>query len=139
MLTASTFVGHCFAIKYHLNVVPPSPCKHIVFKLFLNGRAITTWGIDPTEKQHGTVVKSLWAPGPSYNGQAGLECRNFVFLPGQETRSPAEDGGLIEVKVFRARDRKAQAPRLEEFHPQKNYGIAYVASTAWKVYDVVDG
>ncbi|KAH7633383.1 hypothetical protein B0T09DRAFT_259902 [Sordaria sp. MPI-SDFR-AT-0083] len=126
--TIATYIpsvpGHCFAIKYHLNVVPPSPCKHIVFKLFLNGRAITTWGIDPTEKQHGTVVKSLWAPGPSYNGQAGLECRNFVFLPGQETRSPAEDGGLIEVKVFRARDRKAQAPRLEEFHPQKNYGIA---------------
>ncbi|KAJ4407122.1 hypothetical protein N0V85_004412 [Neurospora sp. IMI 360204] len=126
--TIATYIpsvpGHCFGIKYNINVVPPLPCKHVVFKLFLNGRTITTWGIDPTERQHGTIVKSLWAPGPGYNGQAGLECRNFVFLPGQETRSPAEDGGLIEVKVFRAQDRKARAPKVEDFHPQKNYGIA---------------
>ncbi|KAL0467083.1 hypothetical protein QR685DRAFT_75025 [Neurospora intermedia] len=126
--TIATYIpsvpGHCFAIQYNINVPPPPPCKYFFFKLFLNGRAITSWGINPTERQHGNVVKSLWAPGPSYNGQAGLECRNFVFLPGQETRSPAEDGGLIEVKVFRAQDRKARAPKVEDFHPQKNYGIA---------------
>ncbi|KAK1778214.1 hypothetical protein QBC45DRAFT_168502 [Copromyces sp. CBS 386.78] len=126
--TIATYIpsvpGHCFAIKYNINVVPSSPCKYVFFRLYLNGRSITAWGIDPTERPHGTVTKSLWAPAPRYNGQAGLECRNFVFLPGQETRSPAEDGGLIEVKVFRAQDRIARAFNLDQFHPQKNYGIA---------------
>lgn len=118
--------GHCFAIKYKFNVIPPSPCKYVFFKLFLNGRAIAAWGIDPAKlpQQHGNVRRSLWAPGTGYNGQSGLECRNFVFLPGQENRSPAEDGGLIEVQVFRAQGRMPRAPPLEEFHPQKNYGIA---------------
>ncbi|KAK3403122.1 hypothetical protein B0T20DRAFT_17471 [Sordaria brevicollis] len=118
--------GHSFAIKYKFNVIPPPPCKYVFFKLFLNGRAIASWGINPSTlpQQHGNVRKSLWAPGPSHNGQSGLECRNFVFLPGQEHRSAAEDGGLIEVQVFRAQGRTSRAPPLEEYHPQKNYGIA---------------
>lgn len=47
-----------------------------------------------------------------------------MFLPGEEYKSVAEDGGLIEIQVFRAKERRPRAPRLEEFRFQENHGIA---------------
>lgn len=94
------------------------------FKLFINGRRIVSWGIEPVLGKQSKVVRSIWAPGPQYGGMAGLEERNFVFLPGQENKSAAEDGGLIEIQVFRARARKARAPNLEEYRRSQAYGIA---------------
>jgi hypothetical protein len=90
----------------------------------MNGRPIAAWGIDPKARPSGKVVKSLWAPCALYDDQVGFEGRNFVFLPGQEHKSVAEDGGLIEIQVFRAKERRARAPRVEEFRFQDNYGIA---------------
>ncbi|KAL2019621.1 hypothetical protein VTK56DRAFT_9436 [Thermocarpiscus australiensis] len=113
-----------FAINYRINNTPPPPCKYVFFRLYINGRLITAWGIDPSVRLKGRVVKSLWAPCGQYSDQIGLEGRSFVFLPGQEYKSVAEDGGLIEIQVFRAIERRARAPRLEEFRVQENYGIA---------------
>ena len=90
----------------------------------MNARPIAAWGIDPVVRPKGKVVKSLWAPCAGYTSQVGFEGRNFVFLPGEEYKSVAEDGGLIEIQVFRARERRARAPRLDEFRFQENYGIA---------------
>jgi hypothetical protein len=90
----------------------------------MNARPIAAWGIDPAVRPKGQVVKSLWAPCAGYTGQVGFEGRNFVFLPGEEYKSVAEDGGLIEIQVFRARERRARAPKLDEFRFQENYGIA---------------
>lgn len=117
-------VGTPFAINYTINSAPPAPCKYIFFRLFMNARPIAAWGIDPHVRQKGKVVKSLWAPCELYEDQIGFEGRNFVFLPGQELKSVAEDGGLIEIQAFRATARRARAPRLEEFRFQENYGIA---------------
>lgn len=83
-----------------------------------------SWGIQPVLGKHSKVVRSIWAPGPQYGDLAGLEERNFVFLPGQEKKSAAEDGGLIEIQTFRARARKARAPNLEEYRYPQTYGIA---------------
>jgi len=47
-----------------------------------------------------------------------------VFLPGEENKSIAEDGGLIEVQAFRAQGRRARSARLEQFRYQENYSIA---------------
>jgi hypothetical protein len=94
------------------------------FKLLMNGRHISSWGIEPAVRCVGRVVKSLWAPGGRYNEQIGLEERSFVFLPGQENKSAAEDGGIIEIQAFRAKDRRSRAPRLPEFRFQNNYRIA---------------
>jgi hypothetical protein len=94
----------------------------------MNARPIAAWGIDPTIRPKGKVVKSLWSPCRLYTDQIGFEGRNFVFLPGQEFKSVAEDGGLIEIQVFRAKERRARAPKLEEFRFQENYGIALVFS-----------
>ena len=90
----------------------------------MNGRRIASWGIDLAVRPQGRVVKSLWAPGGQYNNQIGLEERDFVFLPGQENKGVAEDGGLIEIQAFRAKNRWPRAPKLEEFRFLENYGIA---------------
>lgn len=116
--------GTPFAINYSIHEVPPAPCKYLFFRLYVNGRPITAWGIDPNVRPKGKVAKSLWAPCARYNDQVGFEGRNFVFLPGQEYKSVAEDGGLIEIQVFREMERRPRAPRLEEFRFQDNYGIA---------------
>lgn len=93
----------------------------------MNARPIASWGVAPNVRSKGKVVKSLWAPRARYSDQIGFEGRNFVFLPGQEYKSVAEDGGLIEIQAFRAKERRPRAPRLEEFRFQNNYGIAWVA------------
>lgn len=85
---------------------------------------MASWGIDPTLERSGRIAKTIWEPAGRYSEFLGLEGRNFVFLPGQENKSIAEDGGLIEIQAFRARDRLPRAPRVEEFRNQENYGIA---------------
>ncbi|KAK3299384.1 uncharacterized protein B0H64DRAFT_316793 [Chaetomium fimeti] len=116
--------GTPFSINYSVNTAPAAPCKYIFFRLYMNARPIAAWGIDPAVRPKGKVVKSLWSPCRLYTDRVGFEGRNFVFLPGQEHKPVAEDGGLIEIQVFRAKARRARAPRLEEFRFQENYGIA---------------
>ncbi|KAL2263485.1 hypothetical protein VTK26DRAFT_6601 [Humicola hyalothermophila] len=116
--------GTRFAINYRINTAPVAPCKFVFFSLYINARPVAAWGIDPEVRPNGNVVKSLWAPGSQYQNQVGFEGRNFVFLPGEERKSIAEDGGLIEVQVFRAKERRARAPKLETFRFHENYGIA---------------
>ncbi|KAK4251052.1 hypothetical protein C7999DRAFT_11116 [Corynascus novoguineensis] len=120
----SSIPGSPFAIDYSINTAPSAPCKYVFFRLYMNGRPIAAWGVDPVVRPNGKIVKSLWAPSALYADQVGLEGRNFVFLPGQEHKSVAEEGGLIEIQVFRAKERRARTPRLEEFRYQENYGIA---------------
>ncbi|KAK4242248.1 hypothetical protein C8A03DRAFT_29509 [Achaetomium macrosporum] len=116
--------GTQFAINYSINTVPPVPCKYVFFRLYMNGRSIASWGIDPNVRPQGKVAMSLWAPSGMYYDEVGFEGRNFVFLPGQDHKSVAEDGGLIEIRAFQAKERRARPPRLEEFRYQDNYGIA---------------
>lgn len=116
--------GSRFAVSYTVNTRPPAPCKFIFFRLYINSRPIAAWGVDLVTRSSGKVVQSLWAPGARYNDQVGFEGRNFVFLPGQENKSVAEDGGLIEVQAFRAQGRRARSARLEQFRYQENYSIA---------------
>ena len=42
-------------------------------------------------------------------------------------RSVADDGGLIEVRVFRAKGRRKSLPTPAEFKPQDQYGLVYVS------------
>ncbi|KAK4453096.1 hypothetical protein QBC34DRAFT_396268 [Podospora aff. communis PSN243] len=148
--------GSTFSVEYTVNKIPelsgPGPqelCKYIYFKLFINGRHMTDWGIDPTVIHQGRVDKSLWAPSGRYSEYVGVEGRHFVFLPGQENKSVAEDGGLIEVRAFRAANRAPRSLGLEEFRNQENYGIATpsiglvdepqdVIKYHWHLHDPVD-
>ncbi|KAI1864911.1 uncharacterized protein JN550_008731 [Neoarthrinium moseri] len=131
--------GEQFWLKYNVLRVPPS-AAHLYFKMFTNGRLITSWGI-PTHSADGglcqqpvssTVVKALYEPGQRWYNQGtgsegravGIETRYFHFMNGLDKRSVAEDGGLIEIQVFRSSGRKRRAPRLPEFRNQEQYGIA---------------
>jgi hypothetical protein len=121
-----------------LRIAPPA--THLFFKMYMNGRLITSWGIlarndddgKPPRPVHGTVVRALYEPGDRWNdrgtgveGRAvGIEARYFHFMPAMRNRSVAEDGGLIEIQVFRSKGRKRRAPKMTEFRSQGHYGIA---------------
>ncbi|ROW06148.1 hypothetical protein VMCG_04680 [Cytospora schulzeri] len=123
--------GAQFWINYVVEKEPTPPC-HLFFKLYMNGRHITSWGIDPRIKNEGRVEKALYEPSARWdhedNGtvmkQNGIEARYFHFLCGQQEKCVAEDGGLIEVQVFRAKGRKRRAAKLDQYRHQEQYGIA---------------
>lgn len=97
----------------------------------MNGRNITSWGIDPRIQSSGSVKRALYEPSDRWhyemNGQItkreGIEARYFYFLPTSESTSIAEDGGLIEVQIFRAQGRRRRAPILATCRSQELYGI----------------
>ena len=74
---------------------------------------------DPSErwnyKDNGTVFKNN-----------GTEARPFFFTREDANRTVAEDGGLIEVLVFRARGRRRRIPKPGEFKSQDKWGIVQV-------------
>jgi hypothetical protein len=80
----------------------------------------------------GRVIRALYEPSERWHYKEndvafkrdGIETRYFHFMPGPEKSSIAEDGGLIEVQVFRAKGRRRRAARLEQFRSQEQYGIA---------------
>jgi hypothetical protein len=98
----------------------------------MNGRHITSWGINPKVKDKGRVEKALYEPSDRWNHEEegttmkpeGIEARYFHFIRDEHEKSVAEDGGLIEVMVFRARSRKRRAAKLNQYRHQDRYGIA---------------
>jgi hypothetical protein len=129
-------IGIRFFLKY--TIEPPHPDGQLFyFKLFMNGRHISSWGVNPRTNPKGQVLHGLFKPDGTWsiseNSQTfikqsgiGIESRPFLFTPEIGGRSAADDGGLIEVRVFRANGRKRRAPNLETFRPQEQYGIKYV-------------
>lgn len=99
--------------------------------MYINGRHITSWGLNHQTTPAGKVVRALYQPSErwqySHDGVTfkpeGIESRYFHFETGPE-KSIAEDGGLIEIKVFRSGARKRQAPELEQYRGRDQYGIA---------------
>ncbi len=100
--------------------------------MFINGRHITSWGIDPALKPSGSVVRAFYEPSDRWHHndakavlkRDGIEARYFHFVPGPEKPSVTEDGGLIEILAFRASAKKRRAMLLDQFRTQETYGIA---------------
>ncbi|POS76095.1 hypothetical protein DHEL01_v205506 [Diaporthe helianthi] len=98
----------------------------------MNGRQITSWGINPKVKVKGRVEKALYEPSDRWNQEEGgttikpegIEARYFHFMGDQQKKSVAEEGGLIEILVFRARGRKRRAAKLDQYRHQDKYGIS---------------
>ncbi|KAK8135886.1 hypothetical protein PG984_003826 [Apiospora sp. TS-2023a] len=123
--------GEQFWLKYS--------SSHLYFKMLMNGRPITSWGIsmksdkdgNPERPIRGTVVRALYEPRAQSQDkdlgtgarEIGIETRYFHFMAGLDKKSAAEDGGLIEVQIFRSKGRKRRAPKLPEFRDQDRYGI----------------
>lgn len=122
--------GSQFCINYVVKEEPCPPC-HLFFKLYMNGRHITSWGINPRIKTAGRAEKALYEPSQRWNQeengvvfkQEGIEARYFHFVSSQPEQSVAEDGGVIEVQVFRAKGRKRRAAKLDQYRHQEKYGI----------------
>ncbi|PSR80594.1 hypothetical protein BD289DRAFT_61871 [Coniella lustricola] len=119
--------GAHFFIKYVVHEAPPPTC-HLFFKLYMNGRHITSWGINTVVKSHGCTEKALYEPSDRWSREAngvvfkqqGIEARYFYFTDSREELSAAADGGLIEVQVFRAKGRRRRAAKLDQYRHQDN-------------------
>lgn len=128
---SSDSVGSQFGVHYSINRIPEPPCQ-LYFKIFLNGRSIASWGINPVVQSSGSVTRALFEPDDRWHykedgvlhRREGIEARCFYFLPNSSRASVAEDGGLIEVQVFRSKGRKRRAPVLGQHRGQESYGIA---------------
>lgn len=107
--------------------------------MFMNGRHIVSWGVDTRTSPTGVAVKALYEPCVRYQGHpddgerpshrvAGIEARYFFFAPNCDRDTApgsgvADDGGLVEVQVFRARHKVRKAVELEQYKNQAHYGI----------------
>lgn len=95
----------------------------------MNGRHITSWGINPKEKPEGQIMRALFNPAVEENMEfapAGIQPRHFYFAPEAEPDNEitALDGGLIEIKCYRASGRRQRAANAEDFRGgQKRYGL----------------
>ena len=98
----------------------------------MNGRHICSWGVNPRTHPRGQVLRALFEAEGKWDimedsgnvlRHSGIESRPFLFAQDAEGTSAAEDGGLIEIRVFRAKGRKRRLPKVEKFRPQDQYGI----------------
>lgn len=130
MNCSNSLPGSQFWINYVVDD-EPTPPSHLYFKLHMNGRHITSWGTNPKVKSQGCVEKALYEPCDRWSQeqsgvmfkQEGIEARYFYFVNDQQHPSVADDGGLIEVHVFRAKGRKRRAAKLDHYRQLDKYGI----------------
>ncbi|KAF5635214.1 hypothetical protein F25303_8585 [Fusarium sp. NRRL 25303] len=121
--------GSRFGFHYALNETSQLP-RYLYFKIFMNGRNITNCGVRVLNGASGSITRSLCEPSEHWKYKEdgvlrirdGIEARCFSFLP-HAHQSVAEDGGLIEVQVFRAKGRIRRLPILEGHRGQESYGI----------------
>ncbi|KAL7959183.1 hypothetical protein V8C34DRAFT_313505 [Trichoderma compactum] len=121
--------GSQFWVQYSIHRHPEPPC-YLFFKLFMNGRNITSCGIKPGTAS-GTITRALFEPSDRWHlkqdgmllKRSGIESRSFCFCPGPDAIAAADDGGLIEVQVFRAKSRRRSTPQLTVHRDQERYGI----------------
>lgn len=121
--------GSQFWVQYSIHRHPEPPC-YLFFKLLINGRNITNCGIKPGTES-GTITRALFEPSDRWHlkqdgmllKRSGIESRSFCFCPGPDATAAADDGGLIEIQVFRAKSRRRSTPQLAPHRDQEQYGI----------------
>ncbi|QSZ30493.1 hypothetical protein DSL72_000047 [Monilinia vaccinii-corymbosi] len=122
--------GSRFFVRYNVGDAADQ-CPWFYFKLYMNGRHITSWGTNTKTRPSGQVMKALFEPDSEWDYKEGkivyknpgTEYRPFFFSQESGGRTAGDDGGLIEIQVFRARGRKRRNPRLEQYKDQTKYGV----------------
>ncbi|KAK2629089.1 hypothetical protein QTJ16_002192 [Diplocarpon rosae] len=128
---ANSWAATRFWIRYSIGEAATMHSEWFYFKLFMNGRHITSWGTNSRTRPSGQVMRGLFEPSDRWNYKhdgiifknMGTEARLFMFGHEDEERSAASDGGLIEIMVFRARGRKRRLPKPTDFKNQEDYGL----------------
>ncbi|THV50480.1 hypothetical protein BGAL_0148g00040 [Botrytis galanthina] len=122
--------GSRFFIRYNVGgAADQGPWFY--FKLYMNGRHVTSWGTNTKNRPSGQVMRALFEPGVEWDymegkttyKNPGTEYRPFFFSQQNGDCAAADDGGLIEIKVFRARGRKRRTPQLAQYKDQSKYGV----------------
>ncbi|KAH7047419.1 hypothetical protein B0J12DRAFT_700481 [Macrophomina phaseolina] len=104
--TAAVYVlaspGLAFWIAYHVKPPVPPEARFFVFKLFMEGRHVVSWGVGEEEGWRGTTMFGLFEES-AWKG--GVEKRAFAF--GGRGMGAGEDheSRVLEVRVLRARAR----------------------------------
>ncbi|XXH00398.1 clathrin associated protein complex large subunit [Hypoxylon texense] len=122
--------GDQFRLRYLISESSP-PSRYVFFKMYINRHHTVSWGVDSNRYLEGSVSRSLYQPGDLHGGRNGvaaagtIETRYFHFMHGLDKKSIAEDGGVIEVQVFRCRGRKRVAVELNPYphRHQERYGV----------------
>ncbi|TGO23425.1 hypothetical protein BPAE_0133g00240 [Botrytis paeoniae] len=122
--------GSRFFIRYNVGgAADQGPWFY--FKLYMNGRHVTSWGTNTKNRPSGQVMRALFEPGVEWDYKEGkttyknpgTEYRPFFFSQEDGDCAAADDGGLIEIKVFRAHGRKRRNPQLAQYKDQSKYGV----------------
>ena len=124
-------IGARFWLRYSIEEAAAVKSSFYYFKLFMNGRHITSWGTNTKTRPSGQIMKALFDPSDRWNYQHegviyknnGTEARSFFFNNNVDPISAAGDGGLIEVRVYRAFGRRRKLPEPAEYKLQDEYGI----------------
>lgn len=81
--------------------------RHHFFKLMVDGTCLLSWGCG--KARSGRIGFGIFGgAGQDLNGQSLVEKRAFVFPPETGT-------GSFEIQVFRAKARRREEPRLEQY------------------------
>lgn len=96
---------------------------------------------DPRMKSRGQVTKCLFQGEElNYNEQgmpflrAGIEARSSMFAQQRKKHNPAQEGGDIEIVVFRSCGRRKKHAAPQAFKDQEEFGILYVEQLERKLF-----
>ncbi|OBT71345.1 hypothetical protein VF21_09763 [Pseudogymnoascus sp. 05NY08] len=123
--------GTRFVVQYSIDP-PHTDGANVFLKLFMNGRHVTSWGIDPRTMPVGRAMLGLFEADKKLKSKALIpnpaETKPFYFNDQKRDVSAAENGGVIEVRVFRACGKRRRGAILDAFRGQDKYGIEFKSS-----------
>ncbi|KFY73535.1 hypothetical protein V499_06396 [Pseudogymnoascus sp. VKM F-103] len=124
--------GTRFVVQYSIDP-PHTDGINVFLKLFMNGRHVTSWGIDPRTMPVGRAMLGLFEADKKLKSKALIpnpaETKPFYFNDQKQDVSAAENGGVIEVRVFRACGKRRRGAILDVFRGgQDKYGIEFKSS-----------
>ncbi|ELR06704.1 hypothetical protein GMDG_00321 [Pseudogymnoascus destructans 20631-21] len=123
--------GTRFVVQYSIDP-PHRDGINVFLKLFMNGRHVTSWGIDPRTMPVGRAMLGLFEADKKLKSKALIpnpaETKPFYFNDQKRDVSAAENGGVIEVRVFRACGKRRRGAILDAFRGQDKYGIEFKSS-----------
>lgn len=125
-MTLTTLQGTRFVVQYSIDP-PHTDGINVYLKLFMNGRHVTSWGIDPRTMPVGRAMLGLFEADKKLKSKVLIpnpaETKPFYFNDQKREVSAAENGGVIEVRVFRACGKRRRGAILDVFRGQDKYGI----------------
>ncbi|KAI4133195.1 MAG: hypothetical protein LQ347_002261 [Umbilicaria vellea] len=105
-----------FWLSYSIS--PPHPRNALYyFKLFHNGVCVVSWGCGKEDGYRGKTMFGLFDAEQSWYGDCGVEKRAFCFAREDgSARMPSHNlGNVLEVRVYRSKDRQMAEPELTKF------------------------